>query len=77
MFTVADQGPGIPETDRPHLFEKFWQGKGKSAGGAGLGLAICKGIVEAHGGRIWLDDTAQAGATIRFALPIRTEGPVV
>jgi PAS domain S-box-containing protein len=77
VFAVADQGPGIPETDRPHLFEKFWQGKGKSGGGAGLGLAICKGIVEAHGGRIWLDDSVPTGATIRFALPTRTGGQAV
>jgi len=69
VFTVADQGPGIPENDRPHLFEKFWQGKGQSAGGAGLGLTICKGIIEAHGGRIWLDEDVPTGTAIRFELP--------
>lgn len=79
VFTVADDGPGIPAADRPYLFEKFWQGQGKSAGGAGLGLTICKGIIEAHGGRIWLDDDDATGTTIRFGLPLvqhnRTTAP--
>lgn len=69
VFTVADEGPGIPEEDRDRLFEKFWQGRAAPGGGAGLGLAICKGIVEAHDGCIWLDH-APRGTTIRFELPL-------
>jgi PAS domain S-box-containing protein len=68
-FSVADDGPGIAEADRPHLFERFWQGRGRATGGAGLGLAICRGIVEAHGGRIWLDTNVTTGTTIRFEIP--------
>jgi PAS domain S-box-containing protein len=68
-FHVADEGPGIVAEDRPRLFDRFWQGGHGPSGGAGLGLAICKGIVEMHGGRIWLDESATAGTTIRFTIP--------
>jgi signal transduction histidine kinase len=68
---VADTGPGIASDDRDHVFGPFFQGDGdgaRSDGGAGLGLSIARAIVEAHGGRIWLADSAQ-GTSVRFRLP--------
>ena len=72
---VTDQGGGIPRKDRDYVFEAFRQLERKTGvrRGAGLGLAICKGVVEAHGGRIWVQDTTQRGATIAFTLPIATK----
>jgi PAS domain S-box-containing protein len=66
-FWVRDTGPGIPESDFPRLFDRFWQGDGRRDG-AGLGLPIAKGIVEAHGGRIWVESAPGAGATFHFTL---------
>jgi signal transduction histidine kinase len=68
---VADTGEGIGARDREHVFEAFVQGGdrvARSDGGAGLGLAISRAIVEAHGGRIWLEDAA-VGTRVRFSLP--------
>ncbi|MGH6692100.1 MAG: sensor histidine kinase, partial [Gammaproteobacteria bacterium] len=70
-FTVADTGPGIDEDDLPHVFDRFWQSNGHNVPGAGLGLAIAKGIVDAHGGRIWVDSRRGQGATFRFTVPVR------
>jgi two-component system sensor histidine kinase KdpD len=68
-ITVADDGPGwAPETER-HLFEKFKRGAGNPAGGLGLGLSICRGIVEAHGGTIAASRGGRGGAEIRIRLP--------
>jgi signal transduction histidine kinase len=70
---VSDEGLGIPLEARNRVFEAFQQlerEKGKT-GGAGLGLAICRGLIEAHGGRIWVDeDHSGPGTTIAFTLPI-------
>jgi PAS domain S-box-containing protein len=68
-IAVADSGPGIPADDLPHLFDRFWQADPTSRAGAGLGLAICKGIVEAHGGKITAESTPGVGATFRLTLP--------
>jgi signal transduction histidine kinase len=68
---VADTGQGIPPDERERVFEPFVQGRTRAArtdGSAGLGLAIARAIVEAHGGRIWLEDAA-AGTRVRFSLP--------
>ncbi len=65
---VADTGTGIPETERPRVFEPFYRANGDIGGDAGLGLAICRAIVEAHGGQIWLAEAA-TGTRIRFRLP--------
>jgi signal transduction histidine kinase len=67
---VADTGSGIAADDRARIFEPFYRGnRARSDAGAGLGLAICSAIVEAHGGQIWLAD-AEVGTTVRFALPL-------
>jgi len=70
LFSVADTGGGIPPEQLPHIFERFWQAKRATRSGAGLGLAIVKGIVEAHGGRIWVQSRVGAGSTFFFTLPI-------
>lgn len=73
VFAVADTGPGISEEERAHLFQRFWQAKRAGRAGAGLGLAIAKGIVEAHGGRIWVESEVGRGSTFCFALPVDVE----
>jgi signal transduction histidine kinase len=69
-FAVSDTGTGIPPEDLPHLFDRFWQAQRADRRGAGLGLAIVKAIVEAHGGRIWVESTPGKGSTFYFTLPI-------
>lgn len=68
--SVADTGPGIPPEDAARVFERHWQGAaGKARSGLGLGLFICKGLVEAHHGRIGLDTSIGKGSTFWFELP--------
>ena len=69
-FTVADTGPGIAEDALPLVFEAYWSGARHAGHGTGLGLFICKGIVQAHGGRIWIESRVGQGTTLRFTLPI-------
>ena len=71
-FFVSDTGPGIPADMLPHVFERFWRARRADRLGVGLGLAICKGIVEAHGGRIWAASEPGRGATVYFTLPQAT-----
>jgi PAS domain S-box-containing protein len=66
---VIDQGPGIPAEQLPRVFDRFWKADTGDRRGAGLGLAIARGIVEAHGGRIWVESKANQGSTFWFALP--------
>jgi len=69
-FAVRDTGAGIPADDLPHLFELYWHARRNARSrGSGYGLAIAKGIVEAHGGRIWVESTPGAGSTFFFTLP--------
>lgn len=68
-FTVADTGPGIPPSDLPNVFRRHWQAKKTAHLGAGLGLTITKGIVEAHGGTIWVENRPEGGAAFRFSIP--------
>ncbi len=69
-FTIADDGPGIPSGEERRIFDKFQRGSvGAGSAGAGLGLAICKVIVEAHGGEIWAENIPAGGAMFRFTLP--------
>jgi PAS domain S-box-containing protein len=67
--SVEDSGPGIAAEHLPRIFDRFWQGHGQSRAGVGLGLAICKGIVDAHGGRIWAASKEGRGTTFYFELP--------
>jgi PAS domain S-box-containing protein len=69
VFAVADRGPGIAAHHLPHLFERFWQAEGERRRGAGLGLTIARGIVEAHGGRIRVESVVGEGSTFFFTLP--------
>jgi signal transduction histidine kinase/ActR/RegA family two-component response regulator len=68
-FWVQDNGAGIPQDQLPHIFDRFWQAKRTDRRGTGLGLTICKGIVEAHGGRIWAESTVGKGTRVLFAIP--------
>jgi signal transduction histidine kinase len=69
LFTVADTGPGIPSEQLPHVFDRYWQARRSGHEGTGLGLYIAKGIVEAHGGRIWAESPPGSGARLHFSLP--------
>lgn len=68
-FTVRDSGPGFGQGEIESAFEPAWQGRRRSEQGAGLGLAICKRIVEAQNGRIWIESTPGEGASVQFTLP--------
>jgi PAS domain S-box-containing protein len=68
-FGVIDTGPGIPAEQLPHIFGRFWQARSSDRRGIGLGLAIAKGIVEAHNGRIWVESHVGLGSTFYFTLP--------
>ena len=67
---IADTGPGIPADQLPHIFGRFWQARRGDRRGIGLGLAIAKGIVEAHGGRIWVESKVGEGSRFYFTLPV-------
>lgn len=69
-FCVRDSGPGIPEADIRNVFRPYWQAKKTAHMGAGLGLAIVRGIVEAHGGKVWAQNAAGGGAEFRFTIPV-------
>jgi signal transduction histidine kinase len=72
LVSVIDTGEGIPADQLPHVFERFYQASSARRGGrhgAGLGLPIARGIVEAHGGTIWIESAAGRGTTVRFTLP--------
>ena len=73
VVSVADQGVGIAPDDLNRLFEKVFRvkaGLGRHVVGSGLGLPICRTIVESHGGRIWAESQGAAGATVTFTLPL-------
>jgi len=75
VFSVADDGPGIPGEALPHMFDRFWQATQPShvrRQGAGLGLSIVKGIIEAHGGRVWVDSRPGEGSRFSFSVPRRS-----
>jgi two-component system, OmpR family, sensor histidine kinase KdpD len=67
---VADRGPGLPAGEEERVFEKFHRASAVPGAGVGLGLAICRGIVNAHGGRIWAESRPGGGAVFRFTVPI-------
>ena len=73
QIDVAHSGPGIAQEDKDQVFDRFYRGeksRSREFGGAGLGLAIAKGIREAHGGRIWVESELGQGANFRFTLPV-------
>ncbi|WP_437591381.1 ATP-binding protein [Sorangium sp. So ce1000] len=78
-FAVLDSGPGIPRQNLTSIFERFWKDETPGKKGTGLGLYIAKGIVDAHGGRIWVESEVGQGARFYFTLPIAepaaTEAP--
>jgi signal transduction histidine kinase len=76
VFQVVDNGPGIPPDDIERLFDKFWQARQSDRRGAGLGLAIAKGLVEAHGGKLWVESTIGKGSTFSFTLPAANASPL-
>jgi len=69
-FWVADTGQGVAADELPYIFDKLRQRRLRSQDGAGLGLAICKAIVDAHGGRIWIESDPGAGTTVAFTMPL-------
>ncbi len=76
MVSVADRGPGIPPADRERIFDKFYRVLGEQreaahSPGSGLGLAVCRGLVEAHGGRIWVENREGGGTVFYFTLPVK------
>jgi two-component system, OmpR family, sensor histidine kinase KdpD len=82
IISIADRGPGIPPYDLERIFDKFYRVSGtirktSSVMGTGLGLAVCRGLVEAHGGHIWAENRPGGGAIFHFTLPLtKTEGRI-
>ena len=71
IFAVSDTGPGIPLADQPRVFDRYWHARRTAnRSGTGLGLSIAKGIVQAHGGRIWLESEPGQGTTFFFSIPL-------
>jgi two-component system sensor histidine kinase GlrK len=80
FVSVSDTGPGIPAEETPHIFDRFYQGRTKSrhvSPGSGLGLALAKRVVEAHGGRIWVESEVEKGTAVRFFLRLAKPGGLV
>jgi two-component system sensor histidine kinase KdpD len=78
VIEVADHGPGLPPGDEKRVFEKFYRSPAvRSRSGAGLGLTICRGIVELHGGKIWAKNHQEGGAVFGFSLPVEEQPPPV
>ena len=73
IISVSDNGPGIPKENLSEIFNPYWQAKRTARMGAGLGLPIAKGIVEAHGGRIWVESEPGKGTSFFFTLPVFSE----
>ena len=79
FFQVKDEGRGIPSHKQEAIFDRFQQvdvSDARVKGGAGLGLAISRKIVEEHGGRIWVESAPGQGSTFSFTLPLKVESPV-
>jgi signal transduction histidine kinase len=70
LFTVRDTGVGVSPKQLPHVFDRFWQATPKARLGSGLGLTIAKGVVEALGGRIWVESRPDEGTTFFFTMPL-------
>ena len=70
LFAVTDTGPGLAPEQMSEVFNRYWQASKTGREGTGLGLYIAKGIVEAHGGRIWAERSEEGGAALKFTLPL-------
>jgi two-component system phosphate regulon sensor histidine kinase PhoR len=73
VFTVSDTGIGIPQADQPRIFERFYRvdvARSREVGGTGLGLSIAKHLMEAHGGRLWVESEVGHGSQFHFSVPI-------
>jgi two-component system sensor histidine kinase KdpD len=77
LVAVADGGPGLPPGQEERVFEKFYQAAPGRVRGAGLGLAICRSIIEAHGGRIWAANRLKGGAVFSFTIPLAEGAPLL
>ncbi len=77
IVEIADHGAGIPAGEEERIFEKFYRSRPTATGGVGLGLTICRAIIEAHGGQIWADNRPDGGAVFHFTLPLEGEPPQV
>ena len=77
LVAVEDTGEGVAPETQQRMFDRFWREDGsraRSSGGAGLGLAISQGLVQAHGGKIWAENRPGGGARVAFTLPLATGG---
>jgi two-component system sensor histidine kinase KdpD len=74
ILAVKDRGPGLPESDLEQVFKKFFRVNASGISGTGLGLSIARGIVEAHHGRIWVQNRPGGGAVFSIALPVAEDG---
>lgn len=77
IFWVTDTGAGVARDDLPHLFDRFWQARKAGKHGVGLGLPIVKGVIEAHGGRVWVESQVGKGSTFFFTLPLAEPEPTL
>lgn len=76
-ISVTDTGEGIPPSDLPHIFERFYKtDKSRGSQGSGLGLSICKHIIQAHGGKMWAESVEGKGSTLSFTLPLASPSMV-
>src|SRR5262249_18359090 len=77
VIAVADTGIGIPEADQPRIFERFYRvdvARSREVGGTGLGLSIAKHLMEAHGGKLWVESEVGHGSQFNFSLPAFVRG---
>jgi two-component system sensor histidine kinase KdpD len=70
IVKIADRGPGLNPNDIERIFDRFYQGRKPEMNGVGLGLALCKSVIQAHGGEIWAVNRENGGAMFCFTLPI-------
>jgi two-component system phosphate regulon sensor histidine kinase PhoR len=73
VVTVADTGIGIPQAEQERIFERFYRvdaARSREAGGTGLGLSIARHIMEAHGGRLWVESAVGEGSRFHFSIPV-------
>jgi signal transduction histidine kinase len=73
LFSVKDRGHGVDPSMRERLFDSFYTTK---AEGMGMGLNICRSIIESHQGRLWFEDNADGGSTFKFSLPLEPDKPI-